>query len=559
MNSKVIMTILFFGLLFFVINLSPVEAAWSDPSCAPPGCNRPEPITVEGGTIQEGHTLTVQGDGVDTFDTSISSGSGLVVGSKIDVNPSATYATQDIFQISPTCYGNMDNCWGTYSSETTYFDKIIVASSGIALEEGQTISMPGNNGIYINGGLEGSYGFAVYARAADLNHSSLTGYDSGATQVKNSAAIWGVTTDKNVSSDPYSSDVCTTSTGAEFDETNLCAYSYGGFFQGFTSRGVALHTRSYAGAYGAYLRGTILVGNGSNFVTTHNVYNDVIPWYTYSGTHERYPEFIVKTANTFWNNPGYNGTPSTYEEYEVLKVESSDPKKVQIGGAGTDYEICLNDSCITEWSSGGGSGGQAFKFIDVDSGDDPQADSSADRLYINDGANISVVGGSNDSITISMDLSPDDISQINGASGNYLYLNGDNSYGVKVYDKLTVDGDIQISSGDRIRFVNDQWAIGKDFKSDTGAWYVTGEALQLTGYEAATKGVQILSRQGGQVRFEVEFADGDTGIHGNLRVAGDVDFDQDANVDGTIVADELCIGKVCINESQLQELLFLIK
>lgn len=510
------MTILFFGLLFFAINLSPVEASsWSDPSCAPPGCNRPEPITVEGGTIQEGHSLTVQGDGVDTFDTSISSSGGLIVGSKIDVNPNASYATQDIFQINPSCYGNMDNCWGTYSSETAYFDKIIVASEGIALEEGQTISMPGNNGIYINGGLEGSYGFAVYARAADLNYSTLSGYDSGATEVKNSAAIWGVTTDKNISSDPYSGDICTTSVGREFDETNLCAYSYGGFFQGFTSRGIALHTRSYAGAYGAYLRGTILIGNGSNFVTTHNVYNDVVPHKINSTPY--YPEFIVKTANTFWNNP-----VGTYEEYEVLKVDSSDPKKVQVGGSGTDYEICLNNECITEWPG------------------DVQGGGNGERIL-------------------------NGVQQINGDEDYTLLINPDDALGVLIYDKLAVDGDISVDNGDSLSFVNDQWAIGKDFKTDTGAWYVTSEALQLTGYEGAGRGFQVLSRQGGQVRFEVEFADGDTGIHGKLRVAGDADFDNDVNVDGnasvggTITADELCIGKVCINEFQLQELLFLIK
>lgn len=512
------MTILFFGLLFFVINLSPVEASsWSDPSCAPPGCNRPEPITVEGGTIQEGHSLTVQGDGVDTFDTSISSSGGFIVGSKIDVNPNASYATQDIFQINPSCYGNMDNCWGTYSSETAYFDKIIVASQGIALEEGQTISMPGNNGIYINGGLEGSYGFAVYARAADLNYSTLSGYDSGATEVKNSAAIWGVTTDKNISSDPYSGDICTTSVGREFDETNLCAYSYGGFFQGFTSRGIALHTRSYAGAYGAYLRGTILIGNGSNFVTTHNVYNDVVPWYTTSGTRERYPEFVVKTANTFWNNPGYNGTPSTYEEYEVLKVDSENPKQVQIGGPGTDYELCLNNDCITDWAdvSGQGTGNAVFKTFSVPSGSDAVASNAADQLNFLNGENISITGSSDDNITISVDRTMDNMLRINGKGGDQLIIDPDDDEGLLIYDKVYVDD------------------LGTCSKVYTG-----GSGRLMCGTDAVNDADSSTTN-------EIQNIDSVLGT-GNSTTK-------------TITVGQLCVGKVCINEFQLQELLFLIK
>ena len=86
------------------------------------------------------------------------------------------------------------------------------------------------------------------------------------------------------------------------------------------------------------------------------------------------------TPYNFTVNTTYDGgeTPATYTPLSI----SSDPGNiVYFGNSGDtgDTQICLNSSCISTWPSGGGGSSQSFKFIDVPSGIDPQADSSGDE------------------------------------------------------------------------------------------------------------------------------------------------------------------------------------
>ncbi|PJC01894.1 MAG: hypothetical protein CO073_02335, partial [Candidatus Komeilibacteria bacterium CG_4_9_14_0_8_um_filter_36_9] len=87
MNKKLYFTLSMLFILLIALFLWPnMGFAWQDPSCAPPGCNRPQPITVEGGTILTGNTLNVaEGADFKAGDIIINS-TGIEIGGKIEAN-----------------------------------------------------------------------------------------------------------------------------------------------------------------------------------------------------------------------------------------------------------------------------------------------------------------------------------------------------------------------------------------------------------------------------------------------------------------------------------------
>ena len=576
------MTILFFGLLFFIINLNPAAALWQGPKGDPGVYDAPKPLNVHGGTVLEGHSIEVKGSGAGNEDTIIGS-TGIIFGTDLD----SAFKTQEVISVvefddscNPSLSWGSDNCWidveygPSDNFEVSFFKKKIFAKEGLAFPAGVNLTMPGPNAIEVRDTLNDWYGYGIHARSYAPNtdvdgdgvHWEYSG-DQNQPEFKNlNPAIWGQAYSTKIDANtdnpdyPYSTGIISTLVGSDYNwNPGQTAFSdmdmnFGVMGQAHGDRSIAFYGKAHDGALTGFFAGTVL--NYASIDRTIKVFAN-------PDTDER--DWGIHTVIM-----GYESDI----QYHPIEVSTLEPDAVYFGGTlpngddTPDVKLCLNDTgngqqCIDSWNdvaSTLSTGNKVFKTINVPSGSDAVASNAADVLNLLNGNNISITGTNDDNVTISMDTSPDGISQINGVASDYLYLDGDNSYGIKIYDKLTVDGDIVLSSGDRVQFVNDQWAIGKDIKTnDSGSWYTSSEALQITGYEASGKGLQVLSRLGGQVRFEVAFGSGKTGIHGTLRVSGDVDFDSDANVDGTITAGELCIGSTCLSEKQLIQLLDLLQ
>lgn len=432
MKKIILFTLLMVGFLLLLPGGSEASS-WADPTCAPPNCNRPQPITVEGGTIQSGSLNLSSGVPLQAGDISVDD-TGILVGAKLV--PNGTFSSgQDKYLVCSWSAADSEVVCVTQSlghTINTNISNLLVASNDILLLNGGMVSMTGgNNRIYISDAGSGSGGYGLYSQAHSVSDpvDIVMGYNSaiqGVSSITDSNTAYSYGVVGQASDGPRSFGVYAT---APINGYAVYGYNTGG-----------ASADGYAGFF---------FGNFSNLL---NRYDNGDGW---SGN-----SFVV---GSYWKRTGAKGE---YEaEADVIRVNYSDADGVDnvlfdgdvyVGGdtRGT-HQLCLNDSgngqnCVSSWDevSGQGTGNAVFKTIDVPTGTDPVADSAADTLTVSGDANILVYGNASiDSIGISLNDTLSNISLINGAAADYLYLDGDNDYGVKIYDELLVDGDIMISSG----------------------------------------------------------------------------------------------------------------
>ena len=379
---------------------------------------------------------------------------------------------------------------------------MVIVDDDMIIAADHTINMSGgNSSIYIHEGLGGPFGYGIMARA----HAS-------SVEASNTIGIWGVTVG---AADGQPIGVMGDSSAyldmgiGVFAVTNGMRAFLGG---PATSGKIALQAEDQGGAespgYAAVIKGStdILLYREGDYGNN----------------------FTIRTSGVDWDK-------------DILTVEKSDTIGLDnifidgdlwVGGNGNgDNQICLNDDCIYEWPSGQGGGTAIFKTINVDNGTDPQADNASDTLDVIDGTNINIVGSaSNDSITINVNTTLTDIVQINSVLDDFLYLNGGDAEGVYVYDKLTVDGDVQ---------VND----------------LTANCANVTtnAQKELTCGIDAVNDADSSVSNEIQ----------SLDQVLKVDNSSSESIElGNVfiyAGNQLCIGNTCLTESQLAALLLLLK
>jgi hypothetical protein len=416
--------------------------AWTEPSCAPPGCNRPQPITVEGGTINSGSSLIIQGTDANT----VIDQNGIKLSGKISGDEATKDFIDDLGLTVVTCEGDDGGIkdGGANKSESVdpaddplvicqledfldvenaYIDHLLVANKGILLGEGQSIyGIAGANNIQINEGSAGSWGYGILSQAHSVG---------GTTASNDTIGVWGkaaISVD-----DEYSYGIYGQGSGYN---------TYGVYATNSSQDSYALvASNSHISGGAAYFVGDIVADGGSTIINIDH-------YYSAETSEER--EFIV--TSTFADADGI-GT-----EYIPIKVKSTEPNRVYFGEESTsDIEICLNDGgngqqCISSWddvASAQTTGNKLFKTISTPLGTSPEADNASDALSFYSGNNISITGDSaNDSVTFSIDSTLNNIIRVNSLNNSSkstesppLILDGPDATGVYIYDKLTVDGE----------------------------------------------------------------------------------------------------------------------
>ena len=535
MSIRNLITIFSLGLLFFIINFIPVEASsWADPGCAPPGCNRPEPITVEGGTILEGYNLTVQGTNSNT----VINTSGIIAGGKITAQGATdsfmnAFGDLQIMQCEWIVVTNpQDQNYPGYSScemvslsklaGNIFLDNIAIANQGLLLGPGQSIyGIAGDSSIQITEGMGGVWGYGVFAQAHAVSRGNLD---------KDTIGVWGKAAVSDGSE--YSYGIYGQGAGNK---------TYGIYATNDSADSYALVASNVSGGGAAYLVGDVDITGGILAVdrgsvlglsdTTGGIEDALI---VNGDTTIRVDHFIegrtsaerdFKVISTFADENSGRGL-----EYTSIRVRSTEPNKVYFGeSSGSGIEICLNNDCISNWPSGSG-GGHKFVTIHASAGSDPVADAGDDTLNFIAGRDIDITGDAAvDSITIAVEDTLDSIQQINGYTGGYLTLNGDDSYGVRVYDKLTVNG--------------------------SGGLYVTGGGL-------SSDCEKITTDRNGKLTCGTDAVnDADYSTTNELQTLQQV-TDMGADTDRTVTVGELCIagtkGATCLTQEQLDMLLQLL-
>ncbi|MFH1667418.1 MAG: hypothetical protein ABH884_00135 [Candidatus Komeilibacteria bacterium] len=539
MNKKLYFTLSMLFILLIALFLWPNSdvLAWSDPSCAPPGCNRPQPITVEGGTILAGNTLNVA-EGADfiTGDIIIDSTGIEIQGGRIEGDKGGL--EYKIYWCSADEEGDVtcdEDVIYTSEVENTYLSDLTIIDDEVLVTADHTINLSGgNNAIYIDEGREGPWGYGVYVRAHKAISNETTTAINAVTPIQNG------TMETWLYGEPIA--VLADATAASMKGYGVKAVIDGSVWPGLLPPGdgkAAIYAVDQSGITsenGGYQ--TLAIKSEGNVDIMLVRSNDINDW----GQH-----FTVRSANTA---PG-GGCGEDGWCNDILRIQASRETygldniymdgDLRIGGVGDvpemgTHQICLNDpgdfsNCITEWPTGQGGGTAIFKTINVDNGTDPQADNASDILDVIDGTNINIVGSaSNDSITINVDTTLTGMEEIAGIADDYLYLNGDNAYGVQVYDKLTVDGDLQVNE-------------------------LTANCANVTtnASKELTCGVDNVNDADSSISNEIQSLDG------VLKVGASSTVDIKVGSVSLFAGEQLCINNTCLTESQLAALILLLK
>ncbi|MFW0838070.1 MAG: hypothetical protein ACKKL5_03645 [Candidatus Komeilibacteria bacterium] len=504
-QSKFLLLFFAFALLLFLPQGS--NAAWSDPTCAPPGCNRPQPITVEGGTIQSGSLNLSNGVPLQAGDISVDD-SGITVGAKLVPNGGLSGYDDKYLVCSWDSGAEQLVCTEESLGKTahTLANDLLVATNNILLTNDGILNMTGgNNRIYIAEGGEGVGGYGLYSQAHSIAKEveSIESYNS---------AVHGKSAD--------------TTTAAKFVSYGVIGQALAGsnsigVYGTAPAAGFGVYGYNSGGAsatgYAGYYYGNFKVklprsgGLGNAFIVQSDWGSGVVP-----------QVITIEPSST-------SGTDNIFFDGDVY-----------IGGdtRGT-HQICLNDSgngqnCVSSWDevSGQGTGNAVFKTVDVPTGTDPVADNAADILTVSGDTNILVYGNASiDSIGISLNSSLSNIVAVNGEIDDYLYLNGDDKFGVQVYDALLVDGNVTVNG------------------------------LSANCDKVTTDGNKILTCGTDAVD------DADSSSTNEIQGLGDVtkidSMTKDDITTGSITINsatgQLCIGTTCMTESDLIDLLKLLK